>query len=72
MIEGAIAFAVGALLGLFAAKRPQTFARYFLAEWQRQRLSAYMSEVSWFGWFMFGTCAWMVFILLLEAASKNW
>jgi len=38
MIWGALGFDILALVGLLAARRPKIFARYFLAEWQRQRI----------------------------------
>jgi hypothetical protein len=52
-------FAAVALCGLLAARRPDIFAQYFLAKWQREQLAGRMSGLSWTGWvlFVFGAFA---------------
>ena len=59
-------FGTLALLGLLAAKRPEVFARYFLAEQQRERLANNMSAVSWTGWIIFGCSAFTVIAMLVS------
>lgn len=46
-------FAVFACVGLVAALRPETYTRYFLAEYQRKALSDHLWFVSAFGWVFF-------------------
>jgi hypothetical protein len=41
---------------LFAALRPETYARYFLAEYQRRALSGKFKALSLTGWIMFSVC----------------
>jgi hypothetical protein len=59
-------FGTLALLGLLAAKRPEVFVRYFLAEQQRERLAGQMSAVSWTGWMIFGCSALTVIAMLIS------
>jgi hypothetical protein len=47
-------FGTVAVLGLFAAKRPDAFARYFLVKQQRERLSGKMNSLASTGWIIFG------------------
>ena len=42
-----------ACVGLVAALRPETYFRYFLAEYQRKALSDHLRFVSAFGWVFF-------------------
>ncbi len=67
----AIGFASVGLLGLLAAKRPETFGRYFLAEWQRERLAGNVKAASWTGWVIFGFCIFSAAMILLEAAFNS-
>lgn len=52
------AFGVVALIGLFAAKRPDIFVHYCLAKWQRSRIGGNWAALSWTGWilFIFANC----------------
>jgi hypothetical protein len=40
-----IASGAGAMIGFFAATRPDTYPRYFLAEWQRRRLDGLIPRI---------------------------
>jgi hypothetical protein len=55
-------------LGLLAALRPETYARYFLAEYQRRALSRNLSALRFTGWVIFGGC--LAFFIALPFQSK--
>ena len=60
--------AVLACVGLVAALRPETFTRYFLAEYQRKALSDHLRFVSAFGWvsFSFSVLFFVTFIFQID------
>lgn len=66
-----LVFGIVAALGLLAAKRPHVFARYFLAEWQRQRLSDNMSGLVWTGWIIFGFGVLAVCAMVISNALQR-
>jgi len=68
MIWGALGFGILALVGLLAARRPKIFARYFLAEWQRQRIDGNWDALAWTGWGIFGCSAFTAFMILISDA----
>jgi hypothetical protein len=56
MLAGLLIFALVGCMGLFAALRPETYARYFLAEYQRRALSGKFRALSFTGWIIFSVC----------------
>jgi len=56
MLAGLLIFALIGCMGLFAALRPETYARYFLAEYQRRALSGNFKALSLTGWIIFSVC----------------
>jgi hypothetical protein len=65
-------FAAVALLGLLAARRPDVFAQYFLAKWQRDRLTGNMGGLAWTGWvlFVFGVFASILTLVVAGAVHR--
>lgn len=60
-----LVFAVIALMALYAALRPEQYARYFLAKWQRERICGQFNVLSWTGWIIFVGCiAAALFVVL--------
>ncbi|MGA9475339.1 MAG: hypothetical protein WBV36_22935 [Terriglobales bacterium] len=59
--------AVGCM-GLLAALRPETYARYFLAEYQRRAFSGNFKALSLTGWILFSACT--IAIIVLPFGSK--
>jgi hypothetical protein len=57
MLGGLLIFAVVGCMGLFAALRPVSYARYFLAEYQRRALSGNLRALSITGWVIFSACS---------------
>ena len=55
LVPGIIVAAV-ALMALYAALRPEQYTRYFLAEWQRERISSNLRGLSLTGWGIFVFC----------------
>ncbi len=68
---GTLVFALVAFLGLVAAKRPETFARYFLAGSQRERLAGNTDVVSRTGWIIFGCGLLTAVAMLVESAMSR-
>jgi hypothetical protein len=68
MLAGLVIFALIGCMGLFAALRPETYARYFLAEYQRRALSDNFRAVSLVGWIIFCTC--VIAIIVLPFGSR--
>lgn len=61
-------FAAVALGGLLAAKRPDIYAQYFLAKWQRERLAGNLNGLSWTGWVLFAFGAFASIVTLIAGA----
>jgi hypothetical protein len=61
-----LVISVVALMGLYAGLRPEKYAQYFLAKWQRERLSGQFNKtLSWTGWAIFaGSVAAALFVVL--------
>jgi hypothetical protein len=53
MLAGLLIVALAGCMGLFAALRPETHARYLLAEYQRRALSGKCNALSLTGWIIF-------------------
>ena len=70
MVGTELIFGIVAALGLLAAKRPQIFARYFLAEWQRQRIRDNMNGLVWTGWMIFGFGTLTVSAMVVSAVRR--
>ena len=68
MLGGLLIFALVGCMGLFAALRPETYARYFLAEYQRRALSGKFRALSFTGWIIFSVCT--IAIIVLPFGSK--
>jgi hypothetical protein len=56
MLVPGIIFAAVALMALYAALRPEQYTRYFLTEWQRERISGNLRGLSLTGWGIFVFC----------------
>jgi hypothetical protein len=63
MLVGLLVFALVGGMGLFAGLRPETYARYFLAEYQRRALSGNFKALSLTGWIIFSVCTIAVIVL---------
>ena len=61
-------FALVGCLGLLAALWPETYARFFLAESQRQALCGDLKGLSFTGWVIF--CGCMAVVIALPFQSK--
>jgi hypothetical protein len=68
MLVPLLVFALVGCIGLFAALRPEEYARYFLAESQRRALSSNLKALSLIGWVIFVGC--MVVIVAIPFQSK--
>jgi hypothetical protein len=68
MLAGLLIFGLVGCMGLFAALRPETYARYFLAEYQRRALSGNFRGLSFTGWIIFSVCT--IAIVVLPFGSK--
>ena len=68
MLAGLFIFALVGCMGLFAALRPETYTRYFLAEYQRRALSGKFKALSLTGWIIFSVCT--IAIIVLPFGSK--
>jgi len=68
MLAGLLIFALVGCMGLFAALRPETYARYFLAEYQRRALSGKSKALSLTGWIIVSVCT--IAIIVLPFGSK--
>ena len=68
MLVPLLIFALVACMGLFAALRPEAYARYFLAESQRRALSSNLKALSLTGWAIFVGC--MVVAIAIPFQSK--
>lgn len=63
MLAGLLIFALVGCMGLSAALRPETYARYFLAEYQRRALSGNFKALSLIGWIIFSACTIAIIVL---------
>jgi hypothetical protein len=63
MLAGLLIFALVGCMGLFAALRPEAYARYFLAEYQRRALSGNLRALSVTGWIIFSACTIAIIVL---------
>jgi hypothetical protein len=68
MLAGLLIIALVGCMGLLAALRPETYARYFLAEYQRRAISGNFKALSWTGWIIFSVCT--IAIIVLHFGSK--
>jgi hypothetical protein len=68
MFAGLLIFALVGCMGLLAALRPETYARYFLAEYQRRALSGNFKGLSFTGWIIFSVC--FIAIIVLPFGSR--
>ncbi len=65
-----LVIAVIALMALYAALRPEQYARYFLAKWQRERLSGEFNVLSWTGWAIFAGCIAIALFVVLRTTVQ--
>ena len=56
MFVALLIFALIACMGLLAALRPEAYARYFLADYQRRAFSGNFKVLSLVGWLIFSGC----------------
>ena len=63
MLLPLLIFALVGCMGLFAALRPEAYARYFLAEFQRRAVSRNLKALSFTGWVIFYGCLAVVLAL---------
>ena len=56
MLVPIVLFVLMGCLGLLAALRPEVYARYFLAGFQRRALFGNLKGLSFTGWVIFGIC----------------
>jgi hypothetical protein len=63
MLAGLLIIGLVGCMGLFAALRPETYARYFLAEYQRRALSGNFRGLSFTGWIIFLVSAIAIVVL---------
>ena len=68
MLVPLLIFALVGCMGLFAALRPEAYARYFLAEFQRRAVSRNLKALSFTGWVIFCSC--LAVVLALPFQSK--
>jgi hypothetical protein len=66
LIIPVLAFAVTGLAGLYAALRPEQYSQYFLAKWQRERISGQFEALKWVGWAIFGGCVAAILFVVLQ------
>lgn len=62
--------AVMGLMGLYAALRPEQYARYFLAKWQRRRVSGQFNVLSWTGWGIFVLCTVAALVVVIRTTIR--
>jgi hypothetical protein len=67
MLVPLLIFALVGLMGLFAALRPEAYARYFLAEFQRRAMSRNLRALSFTGWIIFCSCLAVAIALLFQS-----
>ena len=67
-VAAVLGFGFIGALGLLAAKRPDFYVRYFLADWQRERASGSLAAISWTGWIIFGSALFTVAVMLIAGA----
>jgi hypothetical protein len=63
MLAGLLIFALVGCMGLLAALRPEIYARYFLAEYQRRALSGNFKALSLIGWIILSVCTIAIVVL---------
>ena len=64
MILGVSIFGIVALAGLLAAKRPDIYVKYFLADWQRERIPN-PDVLRSTGWMIFGFCGFTAVLIVI-------
>jgi type VI protein secretion system component VasF len=69
MLSPLLILALVGSMGLLAALRPETYARYFLTKWQRSGASRNPRALSRTGWAIFGVC---VFVIVALPLQKKW
>lgn len=60
-----------ALGGLFAALRPDEFAKVCLSKWHRDRLAGNMGAISWTGWLIFGFSLFGIALVFILSAFRQ-
>ena len=70
MLGAQILFALVGLMGLYAALRPEQYARYFLAQSQRERISGNLKALSLTGWGIFIFCIVVVVGIALQGLIR--
>jgi hypothetical protein len=64
--------AVMGLMALYAALHPEQYARYFLARWQRERISGRLNVLSWSGWGILALCIIAALIVVLRTRIQSY
>jgi uncharacterized protein YhhL (DUF1145 family) len=70
MLGAEILFALVGLMGLYAALRPEQYARYLLARRQRERISGNFKALSLTGWGIFIFCIVVVVGIVLQGLIR--
>jgi hypothetical protein len=66
MLIVVLPFGLVALFGLVAAVRPNEFCRYFLADFQREKIAGNMDAISRVGWAIFACSALVVIVSVIR------
>jgi hypothetical protein len=54
-------------MGLYATLRPEQYTQYFLAKWQRERISGQFETLKWIGWLIFGGCVVAILFVVVQS-----